>query len=779
MGGKFYFIVFICCLSFILNAQECTLRCFDSISNVSIDKFEVQLFTPLKPQRITSRKGVVRLSSSSTDTLLCIVHVKNYEIRQQFIVFDGRTYHLPLVRKTLNLSQVDVAQSLKHSSTDGGKITLTRKEIEKLPTLLGENDPIRVMQLLPGIQSSGDGNGIYVRGGGIDQNLVLLDGMPVYNISHLFGFFSVFNSGSIQKIEIHKGGMPSEYGGRVSSVIDITSQAANLKNQKIDLSLGILSAAVTVQQPIKKDTSSLMISARRTYYDGIKKLFLSDQSKYNTNYYFYDIQSKYYHRWNMYNRLVLSAFIVHDNFIYDDNISNEFKNNIDWGTLFVQANFRHEFQNKSFWETNAGVSSYKNSSKLSVFNYQMGLNSVNNDLVFKTFYSTDSKKNWNYKIGIENIFHQNAPNNFNATGVQNSMQIQNDFKLYCNELSAFFSSAYQPFSNLKLDAGLRLTNYQQIGPFKRYDFTSGILPIALQSFGPNQSVHRYFYPEPRFAINYQLSSNSSFKFAATKNYQYLHLVPVSSITLPTDVWVPSSQLIQPQSGEQYSFGYFQTFPFRIEGSMEFYYKKMNRLIEYKEGVLSVIKLQSNFDDNFYFGRGESYGVEWLLRKASGKFSGWIGYTLSASTRTFPDIENGRVFWAKNDRRHDISCVLTYEISPKWNVSTVFVYKTGNAITIPLSRYIINGNIVNTYSEKNTYRLPAYHRADISVTYINKKTETFESSFNFSIFNVYAQQNPFYVYFQTSGDISKFQIETKAKQVSLFTFIPSISWKCVF
>jgi hypothetical protein len=769
----------ICCLSSLLHSQNRTIVCVDSSSNSQIEKFQLTRLNYPRTVQYISKRGKITLEPNFGDTLTFLVVSKKYENRIITLSPNSVETIVKLQKKTLQLEEVTVQSSTIHSSSEIGKLSLNKKEIEKLPTLLGESDPIRVMQLLPGIQSSGDGNGIFVRGGGIDQNLVLLDGMPIYNISHLFGFFSVFNSGAIQKMEIHKGGMPAEYGGRVSSVIDITSQVANLRTRKAEVSLGLLSAAITVQQPLKKDTSSLMISGRRTYYDGIKKLFLSDQSKYNTNYYFYDFQAKYYHRWNTKNKLTLSAFIVHDNFIYDDNITNEFKNDINWGTLLFQSTYRHDFNSFNFLESTIGISSYDNSSNLSVFSYSMGLKSLNNDLVSKINFVHQKHVALKVKVGVEGLFHQISPNNYSAAGVQNTVQIANRLKLYSQELTGYFSATYQPNDRFRMDAGIRLTNYQQLGPFQRFDFASSTEAIVAESFSKNQTVKGYMYPEPRLSMNYQLSTSTSLKFGATKNYQYLHLVPVSSITLPTDVWMPSSQLIQPQSGEQYSLGYYRTFRHQIEASTEVYYKRMAHLIEYKEGVISVIKLQSNFDENFFFGSGESYGIEWLLRKSSGKFSGWIGYTLSASTRSFPDIENGRTFWAKNDRRNDISCVLSYQISSKWSSTFVFVYKTGNAITIPMSRYFINGNIVNTYSEKNSYRLPAYHRADISISYTNKKTEKFESSFNFSVFNVYAQQNPFYVYYQTSGDISKYQIQTTAKQVSLFTFIPSISWKCIF
>jgi hypothetical protein len=664
--------------------------------------------------------------------------------------------------------------------TEVGGLTLTKKQLEKLPQFLGEHDPIKAMQLLPGIQSSGDGNGIYVRGGGIDQNLITLDDIPIYNVSHLFGFFSVFNASSIQKIGIHKGGMPANFGGRISSVVAITTSNGNLKRWKVDGGIGILATNLTIQGPIKKDTSSLLFSMRRTYVDLFKNVILGNTDKYQTNYYFYDLNFKYFHRLNAKNKLYINAFMGADYFLYDDSKEKTFSNEINWGTKLVSAKLVHTISEKATLTSTVGFTDYRMNFGASIYNYSFNLYSSNKDWIGKMEYQRQISPSNLLKIGIENTFHLISPNNFQANGGTSTFNYNDLRKLNSNETAAYISNEWKVSDKMEVSVGLRVSSFVQLGPYTRFDYSKGFGLKDSTIYGKGQQVCNYMYPEPRISASYALSSTASIKAGFSQNYQYIHLAPVSSISLPTDVWIPSSSIVKPQQGNQFSLGYYRNFPKKnIETSVEVYYKKMNNLIEYKEGVLSLLKLQSNYDDNFFFGKGQSYGIEFFAKKNIGKFTGWVGYTLSKSTRNFNDIENGRTFYAKNDRRHDISLVFNYELSKKWSFSGVFTYKTGNAMTIPLSRYFLQGNIINTYSPKNSYRIPAYHRCDVSFTYQIKKTETRESTVNFSVYNVYGRQNPFYLYFETSGDITKFSVETKAKQVSLFTILPSISYKFSF
>ena len=665
-------------------------------------------------------------------------------------------------------------------STEVGGLSLSKKQIEKLPQFLGENDPIKAMQLLPGIQSSGDGNGIYVRGGGIDQNLITIDDIPIYNVSHLFGFFSVFNSSTIQRIDLHKGGMPANYGGRISSVIALTTNNGNLQRWKVDGGIGILASNVTIQGPIKKDTSSLLFSMRRTYVDLFKNLLVGDRSNFQTNYYFFDLSCKYFHRLNDKNKLYVNAFMGADYFLYEDRKAKTFSNEINWGTNLLSAKLVHTMNEKSSLTTTIGITDYKMNFGASIYNYSFDLYSSNRDYIGKMEYQNKFSNRYTLKIGLDNTFHVISPNNFQANGGESKFNYNDLRKLYSNEGALYVSNEVKLNDKIEISLGIRMSTFQQFGPYTRFDYSKGYGLKDSIVYPSGNVVCNYINPEPRLSASYVITATSSLKAGFSQNYQYIHLAPVSSISLPTDVWIPSSSVVKPQIGRQYSLGYYRDYPAKnIETSVEVYYKQMNNLIEYKEGVLSLIKLQSNYDDNFFFGKGQSYGIEIFAKRTIGKMTGWLGYALSKSTRNFKDIEDGATFYAKNDRRHDISLVFNYEINKKWSFSGVFTYKTGNAMTIPLSRYFLQGNIINTYSPKNSYRIPAYHRCDVSLTYQVLKTETKESSINFSIYNVYGRQNPFYLYFETTGDISKFSVQTKAKQVSLFTILPSISYKFAF
>ncbi len=681
-----------------------------------------------------------------------------------------------LVPKIQKLKEI-IIKGTNSKKNDVGNMQLSQQQIEKLPTFLGENDMLKAIQLLPGIQSSGDGNGIYVRGGGIDQNLIIYDEISLYNISHLFGFFSVFNSNAISKVDIYKSGIPANYGGRVSSVIGIQSQTGNFKKWKGEVGIGLLATNIAFDGPIKKDTSSLLFAVRRTYVDYFNKL-LSSKSNFQSDYYFYDANFKYTHKINNRNKFILSGISGKDDFIYNDRLNNTFSNNINWQTQLISSQWISEVTDKLQSKLTFGFVNYAMVFGAGIYNYSLDLTSKIQDYTLKNEWSHSYNDKSKFVFGVEVIKHQISPNNFSVQGETTDTKFDKALKLNSFEYNAFAFENIQLNDRWKLMAGIRYSIFQQLGPFQRLVLTENLVTDSIY-YPKNKTIALYHNPEPRLQISYDYSEKTKMNFTYSSNYQYIHLAPVSSISLPTDVWVPSSSVIKPQVGHQVSLGYSTTFiQDKIQFSSEVYFKKMENLIEYKEGVMSLISMQSNYDNNFFFGTGQSYGIEFLVKKNVGKATGWIGYTLSKSTRNFPDIENNRTFYAKNDRRHDLSLVLNYEINDKWSFSTVFVFKSGNAMTIPLSRYILQGNVVNTYSQKNSYRIEPYHRMDISFNYLIKKTEKIEQNLNFSVYNVYARQNPFYIYFETTGDLSKFAIQTKAKQVSLFTILPSISWKVV-
>ena len=759
-----------------LSQLECRWKVIDKETNTILKNAECYV-NEIKIIPDSNFVFSLDISSFSTFEYQLIIKCNNYKSSKfkynSISEFDS-IYTLSTSSK--KLKEIIIKGSNKNSV---GNIQLSQNLIEKLPKLLGENDAIRAIQLLPGIQSSGDGNGIYVRGGGIDQNLISFDAVSLYNISHLFGFFSVFNSNAISKVDIYKSGIPANLGGRVSSVINIQSQTGNFQKWKGEINIGLLAANISVDGPIKKDTSSLIITGRRTYVDYFNKI-ISSKSNYQSDYYFYDFNFKYYHKLNKRNTFIISGLSGKDDFNYNDLLNNSFSNNINWQTQLISSKWNYKLNEKINVNTTIGIVNYTMFLGAGIYNYSIDLQSKINDITFKNEWNLNHFKSGNFNFGTEIIHHQLAPNNFSVQGEASETKLNNELKLNSIEYNLFANENIQLNEKWKTNLGIRYSIFQQLGPFKRLMLNENSIAIDSIIYPINSTVTIYHNPEPRFQLFYNHSNNTIFNLSYSTNFQYLHLVPVSSISLPTDVWVPSSSVIKPQQGNQISLGYSTSFlQDSLLFSSEVYYKKMYNLIEYKEGITSLISLQNNYDNNFFFGKGESFGVEFLLKKQLGKLNGWIGYTLSKSTRNFQEIENNRTFFAKNDRRHDISLVLNYDLNEKWNFSGVFVFKTGNALTIPLSRYILQGNVINTYSPKNSYRIEPYHRLDISCNYFIKKTLKTEQSLNFSIFNVYARQNPFYIYFETKGDISKFSIETKAKQVSLFTILPSISWKAVF
>lgn len=669
----------------------------------------------------------------------------------------------------------------KIQNTSIGKMELEMEKIKTLPAFMGEVDIMKTIQLLPGIQSSGEGNsGFYVRGGGPDQNLIMIDEAVVYNPSHLFGFFSVFNSDAVKNIELTKGGMPANYGGRLASVIDVSMKDGNLKKIHAEGGIGLISSRLTVHGPIKKDTSSFLISGRRTYIDVLAEPFIKETSDFKgSGYYFYDFNTKLNYKLSDKDRLFVSGYYGRDFFTYKNKKSG-FDINIPWGNTTASIRWNHLFSNKLFLNTTAVFSDYKFQliAKQSDFEFKLfsGIKDINTKLDFSYF----SGFGHEIKFGTNYIYHTFTPNNASAKQGEVVFEMGEIVKLFAHETAVYVTDEFDIGNRIRINAGIRYSNFTQVGPFDRYVKNEIGETIDTLQYEPNKKVIGYGGPEPRLSLRYKLSSSSSIKAAYTYNYQYIHLVSLSSISMPTDVWVPSSSLVKPQIGNQYTIGVFKNFKENhYETSIETYYKDMQNQVEYKEGALPEDDLKNNPDNNFTFGSGRSYGVEFFVKKVYGKFNGWIGYTVSKTIRQFPEINKGKEFYAKFDRRHDLSVVTSYDLSERWTVSGIFVYGTGNAITLPVARYFIEGQVVNEYAERNSFRMPAYHRADLSVTFKSLKTKKFESDWNFSVYNVYNRYNPFFIYFEDKGNHSKGEIKIVAKQVSLFPILPSVTWNFKF
>ena len=664
------------------------------------------------------------------------------------------------------------------SSSNMSQAKIEVNNIKQLPVILGEVDIMKAAQLLPGIQSGGEGNsGLYVRGGGPDQNLILLDEAVVYNAAHLFGFFSVFNADAIKDINIIKGGMPAEYGGRLSSVLDISMKDGNNKKYEVDGGIGLLSSRLTIQGPVQKEKSSFIISGRRTYIDVLSKPFMSKDSPFSgSGYYFYDLTTKINYRISDKDRLYLSGYFGRDVFNFG-NTDNGIGIEIPWGNATTSLRWNHLFNDKLFMNTSLIFSDYRFEFNIAQSEFELKIFSGINDWNTKVDFLYQPNQRHTVKFGINYTYHEFTPGN--ASGRSGEVVFEPDeiFKQYSNEGALYLSDDFEVSEALKIHAGLRYSSFQHSGYISFRDYVKN-------DFTGNKDNYRHI--EPRLSFRYRLNTSSSIKGAYTQNYQYIHLASTSSVSLPTDLWVPSSAGIEPKFADQYALGYFKNLKDNMyETSVEAYYKEMTNLLEYKEGVLPEDNTNSSSDDAFAFGDGDSYGIELLIKKNKGKTTGWIGYTLSKTTRYFNEVNDGIAFPAKYDRRHDLSITATHKLTDKWTLSSVFVYATGNAITLPNERYVIGENVYTEFTSRNGFRMDPYHRLDIGATYIPKKKKKFQSSWNFSIYNLYSRKNPYFIYFAleaNDGEDGSFEggtVTPKAYQVSIFPILPSVTWNFNF
>lgn len=666
-------------------------------------------------------------------------------------------------------------------STDVGKVDVPIETIKSLPAFMGEVDVLKAIQLLPGVQASGEGNtGFYVRGGGPDQNLIMLDEATIYNAGHLFGFFSVFNADAIKTVELTKAGMPAYYGGRLASVLDIYMKEGNQRKFQVDGGVGLIFSRLTVQGPIKKDTSSFIVSARRTYIDVLAQPFLSSTSPLkNSSFYFYDLNAKVNYSLSDKDKLYLSGYFGND--VYGFNSKQaDMKNNFEWGNASGSLRWTHLFNNKLFMNTSAILSDYHFKFSMTQNIYDITLNSGVRDWNGKVDFTYIQSPKQTIRFGVNYLYHTFTPSTLDVEADNASYNIAEPKKFYAHDGALYFNDEFDITKNLRLNGGLRYTLFQQIGPFDRFVLDNQNRVADTISYASGKPVATYQGLEPRFSVRWTLNKKSSVKASFAQNYQYIHQVALSSISLPTDLWVPCTSIIKPQFGTQYAIGYYRNFKEDlIETSIELYYKNMENLVEYKEGASPYDDMNNNPDNNYTFGKGWSYGGELFIKKSRGKLTGWIGYTLSWTKRQFPDINQGKEFFAKYDRRNDVSITASYKLNKRFEFSAVWVYATGNTMTIPVGRYFISGNFVTEYSDKNAYRLPPYHRLDLSVTYTIKKTNKVESSLNLSVYNAYNRMNPFYIYLETTGNLQNFDIQTKAVQMSLFPILPSLSWNFKF
>lgn len=703
---------------------------------------------------------------------------KNVELNNNFIELD-----FSLLAKS-SLSQEIVISSKRRDANvknaQMGTIELSMNKVRSLPVIFGEVDPLKALQLLPGVRNAGEGNsGLYVRGGGPDQNLILLDDAVVYNPGHLFGFFSVFNGDAIKNVTLIKGGMPAQYGGRLSSVVDIAMKDGNMKDFQVEGGIGTIATRISVQGPIKKDKSSFMISGRRTYIDVLARPFIKkDNSFYGSGYYFYDMNAKFNYQFSNKDRIYVSGYLGRDVFRFNNSKRN-FKIDIPWGNTTGTVRWNHVFNKKLFANTTLVYNDYKFDFGARQDNFDVRLKSGIRDLNAKSDFDYYLNPKHKFKFGGQYTYHQFSPSV--VSGRQDSVVFEpnNAQVKFAHEVGVYLQDDWEISDKLKLNAGIRYSAFQQIGPYTSFSRDADGNKLDSTAYGRGEKVKTYGGFEPRLTARYALNDETSIKAAITRNLQYIHLVTNAGSTLPTDVWVPSTLNVKPQISWQYAVGLFKNFKDNMyETSVELYYKEMQNQIEYREGYTPGI---GDPEADFVFGDGWSYGSEFYFNKARGRLTGWIGYTLSWTWRKFPQLNSGNKFPAKYDRRHDLSVVGIYELTKKWKLSGVFVYATGNSITLPERFYVIEGVLGQQFSNVNQYRLNAYHRLDFAAIYTPKpnSTKKFKSSWVFSVYNLYSRMNPYFIYFDQAGSAVDGTLQIQAKQVSLFPIIPSVTWNFKF
>jgi len=682
-------------------------------------------------------------------------------------------------------------------NTQMGTIDVDVQKLSTLPALFGEVDILKTIQFLPGVKSNGEGNsGFYVRGGGPDQNLILLDDATVYNASHLFGFFSVFNADAVKNIELIKGGMPANYGGRISSVLDITMKEGNEKQIHGQGGIGLIASRLTLEGPLVKDKASFIVSGRRTYVDVLAKPFIKPGSAFGgSGYYFYDLNAKANYRLSDKDRFYLSGYFGRDVFNFVGSDPGDPKFRIPWGNSTLAARWNHVFGPKLFLNTTATYSDYKFLFDATQDQFSFKLFSGIRDVGLKVDLSHYPTARHSLKYGGQYIFHNYTTSTVTVASGDTEFDIATPPKLYAHETALYAMDDFDLTDDLRINAGVRLSTFTHVGPYDRYILDENGRSTGVTNFKNGEKVAGYARLEPRFSLRYRIDKNSSVKASFNQGQQYVHLATFSSVALPTDVWIPSSSNVKPQVGTQYAAGYYRDFKDHLfETSVEGYYKDFQNLIEYAEGAQPQNNGNTNYDAQLVYGTGYSYGAEFFVKKRTGKLNGWFGYTWSKTMRQFPDINQGREFASRWDRRHDLSLVLAYEPGKRWSFGATFVYATGQAVTLPVNRYFIEGRLVSEFTDRNGYRMAAFHRLDLAATLSNKTTKTkkdkatgdvttvqkrWRSSWTFGVYNAYNRMNPYFIFFDAAGNPADGDFQVLAKQVSLFSVLPSVTWNFKF
>jgi len=703
----------------------------------------------------------------------------DYTVKVNYIGYEEQVVKLKLEKNeqldlalatasSANLKEVTVTGRAKDEnvrSSQMGVEKLNIKEINELPVIFGERDVFKIVQLLPGVKSAGDGQtGFYVRGGAADQNLILLDEAIVYNPSHLLGFFSTFNSDAIKNVTLYKGNEPAQYGGRLSSVMDVKMNDGNNQDYHVSGGIGLIASRLNVEGPIVKDKGSFLISGRRTYADVFLGLSNNETFK-KSKLYFYDLNSKINYTLGKKDRLFLSGYFGRDVLGYSDLFG------INWGNTTGTLRWNHVFNSRLFSNTSLIYSDYQYAITINSGGFNAEIISKIRDWNFKEDLEYFVSSNNTLRFGVNSIYHTIVPGEFKGTS-----SIRTQPNTYSWENAGYVTDNWKPNNKLELNFGIRVSAFSVMGgdnKFYKLDNNYNITDTITARAG--QILQTYVNPEPRVSASYLVNETSSIKAAYARNSQYIHLLSNSTTSSPTDKYVATNNIIKPGVADLVSTGYFRNFKDNTyEASAEIYYKWMQNQVDYKDNA--NILSSDAIEPQLRLGQGRAYGVELCVKKKTGKLTGWISYTLSRTERQINGINNGDWYAAKQDRTHDIAVVGVYKLSDKWTLSGEFVYYTGNAVTFPSGKYQVDNNIVFYYTERNGYRMPSYHRLDLGATYKLRERKHWSSELAFSLYNAYGNQNPYMIEFrQDPNDATK----TQAVQIALFRFVPSISYNFKF
>jgi hypothetical protein len=713
---------------------------------------------------ISNEYGFYSLSLPKGNYVVVVSQV-GYETLLQKIKLDS-SVSIDFKLETKNqLREVVVESSRKNDNltkAQMGTETINMSAISKVPVIFGEKDLLKTIQLLPGVKSAGEGNsGFFVRGGGADQNLILLDEAPVYNATHLLGFFSTFNSDAIKDATIIKGNSGSQYGGRLSSVLDVKMKEGNNQDYTVNGGIGLISSKVSIEGPLQKNKSSFILSGRRTYAD----MFLKATEKFKDNIlYFYDLNAKANYQINAKNKVYISGYFGRDEL----GLGQDF--GIDWGNKTGTIRWNKIISNRLFLNTSLIYSDYNYNVKLKNGTTNFNINSNIKDVNLKQDYTLYANGLNTLRFGFNSILHTITPSTFSGT-VINSVAKEGRNGL---ENAFYLTNNYRANNQLTIDYGMRLSMYTLMGGDVYNIYENGVVKSSVKlnrsSFGKT-----YANLEPRITTNYRINEETSIKAGYARNVQHLHLLSNSVASSPSDQWIGNSYNIKPEIADQLSLGYVtKLFKSNFEFTAETYYKYLQNQIDYKDGA--EINTVSDVESVLLYGIGRAYGLELLLKKKEGRLTGWVGYTLSKTERKIDGINEGKWYNARQDRTHDISVVGIYELNSRWSISGVFVYNTGDAVTYPTGKYNLQGQTLYQYAARNANRMPAYHRLDFSATYEKNKTKRMHGSWNFSLYNVYGRENAFRISFK---DDPNDPTRTQIIRTALFKWVPSVTYQFKF